>query len=247
MTEVATALVATLVGILIGASGVGGVLLISFLVLFTGLGIHQAAATSLFSFLFPGLLGSWLFHRKGSIEWRIAIPVCAGAVPASYLGTFVASMTSARVLTIVVGLIIVVAGVNALLPRHGVRPRSNHVDRGTGLMLLGVGAASGFGSGVSGAGGPVFSVPIMVALRYSALAAVGTSQVLQVVAAVAGSVGNLQRGLIDWRLAAVVAAFQLLGVTVGVRLAHSLPDRWLKALAGLLCLVAGGLLVARAV
>ena len=108
-----------------------------------------------------------------------------------------------------------------------------------------MGAASGFGSGLSGAGGPLFSVPIMVILRYAPLAAVGTSQVLQIVAAASGSLGNLEHGFIDWRLAALVTTFELVGVVLGVRLAHAVSQLVLRRLAGALCLAVGGLLLAR--
>ncbi|MBN9425756.1 MAG: sulfite exporter TauE/SafE family protein, partial [Burkholderiales bacterium] len=117
MLDLITALVATAVGILIGACGVGGVLLISYLALFTHLSIHQAAATSLFSFLFTGLLGAWLFHRKGSIDWRIALPLCAGALPTSYLGALVAARASTAVLAMIVGLVIVAAGIAMVIAR----------------------------------------------------------------------------------------------------------------------------------
>ena len=242
--ELLTAVVATGVGILIGACGIGGVLLVSFLALSGALGIHQAAATSLFSFFFTGLLGTWLFQRKGTIAWRLAIPVCAGATLASYAGTAVAAAMDARLLSVVVGGIIVAAGVNVLVPRPAplaAEPRLAHGQ----LSLLAVGAASGFGSGLSGAGGPVFSVPIMITLRHSALAAVGIGQVLQVVAATAGSVGNLERDLIDWRLAVWIAGFQLVGVIFGVRLAHAVNEKWIKMLAGALCVLAGGMLALR--
>ena len=65
---------------LIGTVGVGGVLMVAYLALFAGLSIHQAAATALFSFLFTGLLGTVLYQRRGSIDWRITAPVCAGAI-----------------------------------------------------------------------------------------------------------------------------------------------------------------------
>ena len=55
--DVLLAAVAALVGLLIGTVGVGGVLMVSFLALFGGLTIHQAAGTSLFTFAFTGLLG----------------------------------------------------------------------------------------------------------------------------------------------------------------------------------------------
>lgn len=245
MMEAFAAVAALGVGVLIGACGIGGVLLVSFFALSGMLGIHEAAATSLFSFIFTGVLGTWLFQRKGNIAWSLAVPVCVGALIASYAGTALAATLDARKLSLIVGAVIVLAGFNMLLPRRAPVADARPAPQGT-LSLLAIGAASGFGSGLSGAGGPVFSVPLMIALRHSALAAIGIGQVLQVVAAGAGSVGNASSGLVDWRLALWVAAFQLLGVTLGVRLAHSVNEKWLKALAGSLCLIAGGLLALRA-
>ncbi|ODU71782.1 MAG: hypothetical protein ABT05_00895 [Lautropia sp. SCN 66-9] len=246
MLDLITALVATAVGILIGACGVGGVLLISYLALFTHLSIHQAAATSLFSFLFTGLLGAWLFHRKGSIDWRIALPLCAGALPTSYLGALVAARASTAVLSMIVGLVIVAAGIAMVIARGAghAQPGRSMARRNPTLLLVGI--LSGFGSGVSGAGGPVFSVPLMVTLRYASLVAIGASQILQLGSALSGSIGNLQRGLVDWKMAALITVFQLLGVAFGVRLAHSMPERWLKRMTGLLCVLAGAMLIVRA-
>ena len=75
MTAAALAAVAVLVGFFIGAVGVGGVLLIPALAVLGGLDIHRASATGLFTFLFTGLLGTWLFYRKGSVDWRITAPM----------------------------------------------------------------------------------------------------------------------------------------------------------------------------
>ena len=190
------AAVAIAVGFFIGAVGVGGVLLIPFLVLLGGLDIHAAAATALFSFLFTGLLGTFLFQRRGSIRWRLVVPVCAGAALAGYLGSAAAAQIDARPLALVIAAIIMVAGVYVLRPAaERALPRDGG---GTGdtAALLGVGVASGFGSGLSGAGGPLFSVPIMVLLGFSPLAAIGVSQVLQIVAAASGSLASMQDGRI---------------------------------------------------
>lgn len=237
--------VATVVGLFIGTVGVGGVLMVSYLALYGGLTIHQAAATALFTFLFTGILGTWLFQRRGSIEWRIAAPVCAGATAFGYVGAAVAAAIDARSLAVLIALVIVGAGVYVLAP-----PRSAQVHRtGRGwreqTLLAGVGAISGFGSGLSGAGGPLFSVPLMVILRYVPLAAVGVSQVLQIIAAVSGSLGNLRHDAIDFRVAALVTVFELAGVMIGVRIAHAASETMLRRLAGALCVVAGGLLAAR--
>lgn len=219
--------------------------MVSFLVLFGGFGIHQAAATSLFSFLFLGILSTWLFQRRGSIDWRITRPVCAAALAFGFLGAMAAGGMEPRPLAITIALIIVAAGAYVLLPVKAALRLRKSDGRGERLLLAAIGAISGFGSGLSGAGGPLFSVPIMVILRYAPLAAVATSQVLQIVAAISGSVENVRHDFIDWRVAAIITLFELGGAVVGVRLAHVASPLALRRLAGVLCVASGGLLLAR--
>jgi uncharacterized protein len=219
--------------------------MVSYLALFAGLTIHQAAATSLFTFLFTGILGTWLYQRRGSIDWKVSMPVCAAALVFGFVGAALAATVDQRPLAIIIALIIVGAGVYVLFP---MKPHTRVRDGrspGETWLLAGVGAASGFGSGFSGAGGPLFSVPIMVILRYAPLTAVATSQVLQIVAATSGSLENYRNGFIDFEVALVVTAFELLGVMAGVRLAHVASAVFLRRLAGALCVVTGAILLFR--
>jgi uncharacterized membrane protein YfcA len=244
-TYLLLAAVAVAVGLFIGTVGVGGILLIPALTYLGGLTVHSATATALFTFAFTGILGTFLFQRRGSIDWRITVPVCAGAVVFSVLGAWANSRIHARPLALIIAGIIVFAGAYILLPsrreeghRDGRSPRER-------AMLIGVGAVSGFGSGLSGAGGPLFSVPIMVLAGFVPLAAVGTSQVLQIVAAAFGTAGNLAYGAIDFGMAAWITLFELAGVVVGVRLAHAVSVGTLRRLAAGLCIVVGALMLWR--
>lgn len=238
---------AAVVGLFIGAVGVGGVLLIPFLAIFGGLGIHAAAATALFTFLFTGLFGTWLFARRGSINSRLTIPVCVGAIVFGYLGSAAAAHIAPRALTIAIAVIIVCAGVYVFVPkRHALREARDGENRRDVAVLAAVGAVSGFGSGLSGAGGPLFSVPLMVILGFAPLAAVGASQVLQIIASVSGSLAAVADGRIDFALAAWVTGFELVGVAAGVRLAHSVSPKTLRRIAGALCVVVGAFMLARA-
>jgi hypothetical protein len=244
-TDAGLAAVAAAVGLFIGTVGVGGVLMVSFLALFGGLSIHQAAATSLFTFLFTGILGTWLYQQRGSIAWRVAAPVCAGALVFGYAGAAAAASLDARPLAVIIALVIVGAGVYIFVPQRAAPRYRDGRGWREQLLLAAVGATSGFGSGFSGAGGPLFSVPFMVILRYIPLTAVATSQVLQIVAATSGSIGNLRYEFIDFRIAALVTVFELAGLMVGVRLAHAASALVLRRLAGVLCVATGGLLLLR--
>jgi uncharacterized protein len=219
--------------------------MIAYLALFTALDIHQAAATALFTFLFTGILGTSLYQRRGSIDWRISAPVCAGALVFGYVGAAVAARIDSRPLAIIIALVIIAAGLYIFIPQH-LTPRQRD-GRGAHeqLLLASVGTASGFGSGFSGAGGPLFSVPLMMILGYAPLTAVATSQVLQIVAATSGSIENLHQGFIDFRIAFLVTVFELLGLIAGVRLAHIAGALALRRLAAVLCIITGGFLLAR--
>jgi uncharacterized membrane protein YfcA len=236
---------ALVVGLFIGTVGVGGILLIPALTYLGGLTVHTAAATALFTFVFTGILGTVLYQRRGSIDWRITAPVCAGAVVFSVLGAWVASRIDARPLALIIAAIIVFAGAYILLPSRREDSHRDGRSPAERAMLVGVGAVSGFGSGLSGAGGPLFSVPMMVLAGFVPLAAVGTSQVLQIVAAVFGTGGNLAYGHIDFGVAAWITLFELAGVVAGVRLAHAVSVPTLRRMAAGLCIVVGTLMLWR--
>lgn len=244
MTSLALAAVALLVGALIGAVGIGGVLLVPALMMLGPLSAHEAAATSLATFFFTGLLGTWLFQRKGSIDWPKTVLVCAAAVAFSAAGAVVAKQFSALVLVRIIAALIIFAGAYIFVPP----PQGQGVQRSAvqeRWILLAVGAAAGFGSGLSGAGGPLFSVPLMLVAGFPPLLAVGTSQVLQIVSAGTGTLANWSYGVIDWRLGAVTTVFELAGVMLGVRVAHAASTQQLKRGAAILCLAVGTLMAVR--
>ena len=247
MTTALLAAIAVVVGFFIGAVGPGGILLIPAFVILGGLDIHEATATTLFVFLFTGVLGTWLFYRRGHVYWRIVIPVCVGSVAFSYLGALVNAMVESRLLTIIIAGVIIFSGAYLLLPVR--RAKGSYRD-GYGAsqqaLLLAIGALSGFGSGLSGAGGAVFCVPLMLIFGFLPFAAIGTSQVLQIVVATSGTIGNLQYGSVNFMAAAWVTVFALAGVAIGVRTAHAASALVQRRMVAGLCVVVGTFMLVRA-
>lgn len=235
------------VGMLIGAVGVGGILLIPALNVFGRLAIHEAMATALFTFIFTGLVGTLLFHRRRSIEWRITVPVCLGAALFGFFGAWANSQINGRALSLVLSSIIIFAGVYSLSTHSAAGKAAFHRrPKLQQALLVGIGAVAGFGSGLTGVGGPALSVPIMMLFGFAPLATIGASQVIQILAAASGTVGNLQYGSIDFTLAAVVTLVELVGVQIGVRIVHSVNVQVLRGFVGALCILVGAALTARA-
>ena len=239
------ALIAILVGALIGTVGVGGILLIPALNGLADLPIQVSMGTALFSFIFTGVLGTWLYQRHGSINWGITIPVCAGALLSGYAGALCNGYASPRLLSILLGMVIVFAGIYALLPaRQNIAAQG---DKRSLPLLLGIGALVGFGSGLTGVGGPVLSVPLMVILGFAPLTAIATSQVIQITAALSGTLGNVSNGAIDFSVAAWVTVLELGGVILGARLAHTVSTATLKKTVSVVCILVGGFVLAKAI
>lgn len=240
-------LIAFAVGVLIGAVGVGGILLIPALATFARLGIHEAMATALFTFIFTGLAGTALFQRKGSIDWRITIPVCWGAVLFAFAGAWLNSVAPPQTLLALLAAVIILAGVDALASWQRLRePALKSRPAAQRALLAGIGAASGLGSGVTGVGGPALSVPLMLLFGFPALASIGASQVVQIIAAASGTAGNLSFGSINFKLAAPVTILEIAGVFAGTRLAHAVHQAWLRRLVAVVCVLVGSLLIAQA-
>ena len=238
--------VSLLVGVSIGAVGIGGILLIPALAVFGGLGVHEAMATALFTFFFTGLAGALLFQRRGSIRWGLAIPVTLGAAVCGFLGAWTNAHLEPRMLTLILAGLIVFAG-GYTLRAHAVdrQPALHGRPRGQAALLTGIGAFVGFGSGLTGVGGPAISVPVMVLFGFAPLPTIAASQVVQVVAALSGSVANLQYGTIDYAIALPCAVAQLAGVPIGVWIVHAVDARVLRRSIAVICIAVGTWLVAR--
>ena len=234
---------AVLVGALIGTVGVGGILLIPALSAFAGLDTHQAMGTALFSFIFTGVLGTWLYQRHGSIDWHITLPVCGGGLIAGYFGSLANAYAPAALLNLLLAGVIIFAGIYALFPA-----KLRTIRASASLpMLFTIGAVVGFGSGLTGVGGPVLSVPLMVILGFHPLTSIATSQVIQIAAACSGSLGNLGHGFIDFQTALWVTGLELLGVFAGVRLAHTIPASTLKKIVSIVCIIVGAFILIKTI
>jgi uncharacterized membrane protein YfcA len=239
-------LIALLVGVLIGTTGIGGVLLIPALKLLSPLSIQEAMATSLFTFIFTGLVGAVLFQRRGSIVWAVTIPLCIGGALFGFIGALASTRIDGRWLALILAVLIVCAGGYTLATGRrqaaASEPRPPQERR---MLLVGIGAATGFGSGLTGVGGPALSVPMMVVAGFPALTAIGASQVIQVIASLSGSAAHLAHGTIDLPLAGRLALVEVIGVWGGVHLAHAVNAVLLRRVVGVLCVLVGVGMMAR--
>ena len=216
-----TTLIAAIVGILIGAIGIGGVLLVPTLTYLLGLGIHVAIATAMFTYLFSGAVGAIEYARQNSIHWSMAVWLCLGGV---------------------IGLLVLFSGVQAL---RGPSTTTKSVVNLKPMSLMAVGLVTGFGSSITGTGGPLVLIPILIWMQVPILTAVGLSQVIQIPIALLATTGNLTFGRIEWLIGLGIATLLVLGVVVGARIAHRVSRVALKRIIAVALLLVGAAMLVR--
>lgn len=90
------------------------------------------------------------------------------------------------------------------------------------MVLLGMGAAVGFISGLFGVGGGFLITPLLMFTGVPAPVAVGTSAAQLVASSVSGALAQYRRNNVDFKLGSVLLAGGLIGTVIGVEIVRIL-------------------------
>ena len=233
-------LIGLLAGILIGTIGIGGVILVPLLSLVLGIDLHIAIAACSFSYLFPGIVGTLTYARKSSIVWDKVLWLSIGIIPAAILGALVNTNLNTEILIFIVAALISFAGINVFTKRQN---ESGLIPDFSKWLLIIIGVLVGFGSAITGTGGPVLLVPILITLHYPALKSIGISQAIQLPIAVFAVIGFWYYGQIDLGLGLHLGITQAIGVYIGAQVAHRLPVVQLRRLVAIVLIGVGAMMI----
>lgn len=224
------------VGILIGSVGIGGVLLVPALKYLGDVPIHVAIPACSLSYIVTGTVGAVIYAHHGTIDWGMATRVCLGALPGAFLGACLLPWFSAPALEIGIALLILFSGIHALADRQR---ETNHQSPKLANGLLVIGFFTGVGSALSGTGGPLLLVPVLIWFRVPILTAIGLSQVIQIPISLLATLGNAIYGQVDLELTAGLVLMLACGAVAGARLSHIVPTEYLKKGVSLLMVLVG--------
>ncbi|MCL2430785.1 MAG: sulfite exporter TauE/SafE family protein [Alphaproteobacteria bacterium] len=220
---------------MIGCIGIGGVILVPGLVFLAGIPIRISISAAVAAYILSGMVATVVFARQKSIRWDMAAWLCVGATPAAFAGAWAVSIVAPLVLEMCLGLLTLLSGLNSLR-RQGADTLVPAASR-KGLLIIGAG--TGFLSSLTGTGGPLVLVPILISMRFPVLTAVGLSQPIQLPVAIAATAGNLIYGRLDLVLAGILAATLTIGSWSGARLAHIIPGALLRRIVSVVLVLIG--------
>lgn len=186
-------------------------------------------------------LGSARFASASLVPWRLLLPICAGSVPAAYLGGLVKLPTQSH--RLLLGGVLLFAAVRLALRQteHALRPAP------PALFLVAIGIFFGFLAGVTGIGGGIFLSPLLILARWEdPRRTAGASAVFILVNSAAGLAGHLAAGGTVPPAAVPLTAVALVGGLVGSWLgARRLVPIAIRRVLAAVLVVAGGKLLLR--
>lgn len=217
-------------GIGITAIGPGGVLPTIGLFALTGLSPAGVAGTAIVTHVATGALATAAYTRSGQLRdhdtRRTALILAGTALVGTPVGVLINTVMSTRAFGVVLGVFVAsVAGLVWYRERH--RPAATRAHPPV-MSVVPLGVAVALASGLVGIGGPMLTVPLLVAVGLPVLESLAAAQVQSIVIAGVGTVGYVLSDAIDWPLAALVGVPELVGVLLGWKIARALPARTLK-------------------
>ena len=164
-------------GILIGAVGIGGVILVPLLTFIVGVDIYHSIAASIFSFMISGSVGTIIYLRRDPTLWRQVKLIWIGAVPATLAGSFLLSYFTEEILTLLIAGLTLGSGGREFLVKK--RFPSLDIFLISDKKLISFACITGLLSALSGTGGPLVLIPLLFWFAAPVAATVGLAQAIQ--------------------------------------------------------------------
>ncbi len=224
-------------GLLSGLVGVGGgTIIIPLLVFLLGYDQHLAQGTALLAFSLPVFwAAAWTYYRQGRVDWRLALAIAAGMVGASFFAArFVQNLRSSELTRIFAFFLIATAIWQFWRAGRRLSPQSHRVlsTIQKSLLGIGIGATAGVLQGLTGLGGGVVIVPLLIFLAgLDQHTAQGTSLLtMSLLVSLVAAIPYWQKGNIAVEVGIALAVGITLGSTLSSRIAQRIAGPYLARL-----------------
>ena len=259
---VLSALLGSLIGLVLAFTGAGGgILAMPLLVFGLHLPVQQAAPVGLAAVGIASAVGALLGLREGIVRYRAASMIGVAGILVAPLGVALAQHLPNRPLLIAFALLLAFVAWRSLRPLASPqaapdRPLPCRVNPDEGRLswnwpcaraLAGTGSLSGLLSGLLGVGGGFVIVPALSRNTDLDVRSIhATSLAVIALVSVSGVVAAVLYGSLDWRVAGPFAGGATVALLLGRRLARGLDPARLRQAFAWVSLVVSVLLLVRA-
>lgn len=227
-----TAAVNLVVGALVGLTGVAGFLLPMFYAGSLQLSVAESLGLSFAAFVISGSLGAWNYYKAGNLDLGFGLKLSLGSLVGAVVGVQLNQMIPEDSVKLLLYTVVLLSGVSILLRRdkQEVEKKGRFVISKHLAVTLVLGFVTAVICALSGAGGPVLVMPLLVVFGIPVRTAVGVALFNSVfigMPACIGYMGQCSLGLLLPLLVAALAAHGV-GVYMGSKNAFRINQGLLK-------------------
>jgi uncharacterized protein len=247
------------VGVLVGATGMGGgSLMTPLLILIFGIKPVVAVGTDLAYAAVTKTVGGFRHLTHGKVHKRMALWLAVGSCPGALLGVYVLDVLRDvygdgfdDLLIVLISSALLLVGLLMLLRTlslAGQREREHLVmETRHKVAAVVLGASIGFVLGVTSAGsGTLIAVGLIVGFRLTPHLVVGTDVVHAAILLWVASIAHLVSGNVDLALAGTILIGSIPGVWIGANLSTRLPADVLRPALAIVLIASGLALLSKA-
>ncbi len=165
------------IGACVGLCGVAGFLLPMFYTACLHLGVAESLALSFAAFVISGILGAVNYQRAGNLDLFFGIRLSMGSLAGAIAGVRLNLIIPEEQVKLILYLVVLLSGISILVRRDA---KSGQRGSRTGMLkslpvTLLLGAVTGCICSLSGAGGPILVMPLLVVMGIPVRTAVGVA------------------------------------------------------------------------
>lgn len=229
-----------LAGLAIGATSIGGVLLVPALTAVAGLPLPAAIAATSVAFLMAGLWTLQLLVRQRDALPPALVPLVAAALVGAVIGAWLVPQVPARWVQGWIGVLALASGVYGWFTAG--RAATGHRRWPGAATNAALGLLVGTGSALSGTGGPVLLLPLLLLAGLPAAPAVLAGLAVQIPIALASVTTHVALGTLgaaQWPLGLAVGTLLVAGASLGARLARRASPAGLRRATAVVLVLTG--------
>ncbi len=241
------------VGILVGATGMGGgSLMTPLLILLFGIKPVVAVGTDLAYAAITKTVGGWRHLRAGTVHTPLSLWLAIGSCPGALTGVAILEwLDLGDILLVLVAASLLLTGTLVLLRAliwsgEGERDNIDLQFRHKAAAIV-LGFTVGVCLGITSAGsGTLIAIGLILAFRLSPRRVVGTDVAHAALLLWVAALAHIASGNVDFALAGTILIGSIPGVWIGTSLATRLPERGLRPALGIVLLSSGMALLGKA-
>ena len=208
-----------IIGGMIGLTGIAGFLLPMLYSGFMGMPAAQGMALSFFAFLISGILGSRNYYKSDNLDVKLAVTISIGSIIGAIAGVWMNLLIDESIVKRILYLVVLLSGISILVRKDKEREEA-------GKRKIPAAAACA----LSGAGGPILVMPLLVTFGVQVKTAVGVALFNSIFIAIPSCIGySMQCDASSMALLLVVSMISHgAGVWIGSRNADMIKPQPLK-------------------